>query len=107
MMARAGKADSARVSAEQIPSYDSSGNSRSTLAIRNGCLNTNVSRRDRVIAMISLADWPRGAAVIAGTGRCRRAQAPFSSSGESVSIENSIGFHGGWKTLKHPAGIQL
>jgi hypothetical protein len=42
------------------------------------------------------------------------AQAPFSSSGESVPIENSIGLYGAWKALKlfsfftlHPAGVQL
>jgi hypothetical protein len=41
-------------------------------------------------------------------------QAPFSSSGECVPIENSIGLHGAWKALKlffffslHPAGVQL
>jgi hypothetical protein len=43
-------------------SYEPAGNSRSTLAIRNGCLNTTVSRRDRVIVMIILARWRRGAA---------------------------------------------
>ncbi|MET4024457.1 hypothetical protein [Bradyrhizobium sp. S3.2.12] len=50
--------------------------------------------------MIILADWPRGAAVTADTGAMSPAQAPFSSSGECVSIENLIGLHGAWKALK-------
>jgi hypothetical protein len=41
-------------------SYEPAGNSRSTLAIRNVCLKSTVSRRDRVIVMISLAGWRRG-----------------------------------------------
>jgi hypothetical protein len=84
-------------SSSVITSYGPAGNSRSTLAIRNGCLNTTVSRRDRVIVMIILADWPRGVAITAPLAQV--AQAPFSSSG-SVPIENSIGLHGAWKALK-------
>jgi hypothetical protein len=49
-------------SSSVITSYEPAGNSRSTLAIWNGCLNTTVSRRDRVTVMIILARWRRGAA---------------------------------------------
>ena len=43
-----------------ITSYEPAGNSRSILAIRNGCLKTTVSRSDRVIVMIILIRWPKG-----------------------------------------------
>src|SRR5438477_374869 len=49
-------------SSSVITSYEPAGNSRSILAIRNGCLKTTVSLRDRVIVMIILARRRRGAA---------------------------------------------
>src|SRR5205085_10809451 len=49
-------------SSSVITSYEPAGYSRSILAIRNGCLKTTVSLRDRVIVMIILARRRRGAA---------------------------------------------
>jgi len=49
------------VSSSVITSYEPACNSRSILAIRTGCLKTNVSRRDRVIIMIIVARWRRRA----------------------------------------------
>jgi hypothetical protein len=47
-------------SSSVITSYEPAGNSRSTLAIRNGCLKITASRRDRVIVIIILVRWPKG-----------------------------------------------
>ncbi|MGY4414159.1 hypothetical protein ACVWW4_005895 [Bradyrhizobium sp. LB7.1] len=44
-------------SSSVITSYEPAGNIRSKLVIRNGCSNSTVSRRDRVIVMIILARW--------------------------------------------------